>query len=158
MRSFIIFCCLIQQALLSPSSAALLLVRAFVVTPTTTSSFKSNQYRRTRLKTKYQNEETNTDPDKRSEDYNINSPSPPSISFFPFGLTAVAFVAFWPLVAFLRANSDISLADFDIDMFMALKGILDGNDPSGVYSEDQILELPPLSPAEQLVGAIFGPP
>ena len=72
---------------------------------------------------------------------------------------AVAFVCFWPLLALLRASSDNiynPITGFDIDMFMALKGILD--DPRA-YSDDQIiLELPPLSPAEQLVGAIFGPP
>ena len=69
---------------------------------------------------------------------------------------AVAFVMFWPLLALLRVNVGGPTGGFDIDMFMALKGILD---VQGADTADEtILELPPLSPAEQLVDAIFGPP
>ena len=66
---------------------------------------------------------------------------------------AFAFVSFWPLVG-----------GFDVETFLALRGILDdGRTASGYYyggggTESSILELPPLSPAEQLVGAVFGPP
>jgi hypothetical protein len=77
----------------------------------------------------------------------------PTPSFVPIGVAAVAFVAFWPLLALLRVNGPTT--GFDIDMFMALKGILD---TSPDMRADEIYELPPLSPAEQLVGAIFGPP
>jgi hypothetical protein len=77
----------------------------------------------------------------------------PAPSFVSIGVAAVAFVAFWPLLALLRVNGPT--AGFDIDMFMALKGILDTSPDMGV---DEIYELPALSPAEQLVGAIFGPP
>ena len=106
----------------------------------------------------------NEDDDGQQPQSQSSSPEAPSTSSsfsdIFIGLpAAVAFVCFWPLLALLRAISDNiynPITGFDIDMFMALKGILD--DPRA-YSDDQIiLELPPLSPAEQLVGAIFGPP
>jgi hypothetical protein len=78
----------------------------------------------------------------------------PTPSFVAVGVAAVAFVAFWPLLALLRVNGPT--AGFDIDIFMALKGILDTSS-SGMGAEE-IYELPPLSPAEQLVGSFFGPP
>jgi hypothetical protein len=46
-------------------------------------------------------------------------------------------------------------------MFMALKGMLDSSSNGGSMMADDyetIVQLPSLSPAEQLVGAIFGPP
>jgi len=83
-------------------------------------------------------------------------------------LATVAFVSFWPLLALLRATITTSPSDlidgFDIDMFMALKGILDDSNSNmstntnSIDTATTIMELPPLSPAEQLVGAIFGPP
>jgi len=76
----------------------------------------------------------------------------------PVGIVecTLAFVAFWPLLALFRAmNYDQHMVGFDIDSYMALKGMLDASD---VPSMDEIRELPPLSPAEQLVGALFGPP
>lgn len=60
--------------------------------------------------------------------------------------------------------------DFDIDFYMALDDMTtntaSGNgggggyygNPDGVMAADTILGLPKLSPAEQLVGALFGPP
>lgn len=70
----------------------------------------------------------------------------------------LAFVAFWPLLALVRASwtphHDQTIG-FDIDSYMALKGMLD---TSQVPDMDEIRQLPPLSPAEQLVGALFGPP
>lgn len=75
-------------------------------------------------------------------------------NFLPVAVFAVAFVSFWPLLALLRATNDPT-SGFDVDMFMALKGILDGG---RTMDFEDIVELPPLSPAEQLVGAIFGPP
>jgi hypothetical protein len=77
----------------------------------------------------------------------------PTPSFVSVGVAAVAFVAFWPLLALLRVNGPTT--GFDIDMFMSLKGILDTSPDMGA---NEIYELPPLSPAEQLVGAFFGPP
>ncbi len=87
---------------------------------------------------------------KESATSSQTSTNPP-FSFSLAALATLAFVLFWPLLAFLRSSS------FDVDMFMALKGIL--QDP-GVLPKDtpEVLELPPLSPAEQLVGAIFRPP
>jgi hypothetical protein len=95
-----------------------------------------------------------TDDDADDDDGDGNkSQETPTPSFVPVGVAAVAFVAFWPLLALLRVNGPTT--GFDIDMFMALKGILDTSPDMGV---DEIYELPALSPAEQLVGAIFGPP
>lgn len=70
---------------------------------------------------------------------------------------ALAFVAFWPLLALVRASwtTHDQTVGFDIDSYMALKGMLDA---SQVPDIDEIRELPPLSPAEQMVGALFGPP
>ena len=48
----------------------------------------------------------------------------------------------------------VGTIDVDVDMFMALKGILDAPTSDNI----EIMELPPLSPAERLVDAIFGPP
>ena len=72
-------------------------------------------------------------------------------------VVAVAVVSFWPLLALFRDTND-ALYGFDIDMFMALKGILDSGSTNLDAYYDDIVELPQLSPAEQLVGAIFGPP
>jgi hypothetical protein len=70
---------------------------------------------------------------------------------------ALAFVAFWPLLALLRAwNYDHHTVGFDIDSYMALKGMMDTSPINNGL--DEIKELPPLSPAEQVVSALFGPP
>jgi hypothetical protein len=68
----------------------------------------------------------------------------------------VAFTAFWPFLAWVRYENPISY--FDIDTYLALKGVM-ADDP-GMMTKDatEILELPGLSPAEQLVAAFFGPP
>lgn len=78
----------------------------------------------------------------------------PSFQILPAAIATLAFVLFWPLLAFFRGNNHY----FDVDMFLALKGILENNNPSDYSDSERILELPPLSPAEHLVGAIFGPP
>jgi len=65
-----------------------------------------------------------------------------------------AFVAVWPLLALLRILArDYEL---DVDTYMTLKDIMDV-DPAQQQAEQQILELPPLSPAERLVDVFFGP-
>jgi len=84
---------------------------------------------------------------------NGNSPapsSPESLSVPAVLFATVLFVSFWPLLALLRSTAS-PIDGFDIDTFMALKGIMADTDPT-------IVDLPSLSPAEQLVGAIFGPP
>lgn len=80
-------------------------------------------------------------------------------------LATILFVSFWPLLAFVRTNVSNPIDGFDIDMYMALRGILDDNNnnindvmSSDMIRTDTILELPALSPAERLVDAIFGPP
>lgn len=81
----------------------------------------------------------------------------------PFLISAVivtAILASWPLLSFFRDTNNPT-DGFDIDMFMALKGMLDNTNSVGTMAIDDvqsIVEIPVLSPAEQLVGAIFGPP
>lgn len=80
--------------------------------------------------------------------------------FLAVALPAVLLLSLWPLIALFRDTSNPT-AGFDVDMFMAIKGILESNNSSDsmdLMMRDGIVELPPLSPAEQLVGAIFGPP
>ena len=123
-------------------------------------------------------EELNNDPElflKNDDDKDNSLPQSPSSSSssssssMSTGLVIIAtilFTSFWPLLAILRSTSN-PIDGFDIDMFIALKGILDNTTPNGGvsalgldadYYNPVIMELPPLSPAEQLVGAIFGPP
>jgi hypothetical protein len=85
-------------------------------------------------------------------DNSVNLQSIPPFSFLPAAIATIAFVLFWPLLALLRTSH----ASFDVDMFLALKGIL--KDPVVLQSNDEILELQLLSPAERLVDAFFGPP
>ena len=110
----------------------------------------------------------NNDDDKeKSRGPQSPSPSSSSSSSMSTGLVIIAtiiFTSFWPLLAVLRSTSN-PIDGFDIDMFIALKGILDNTTPDvsalgldADYYNPVIMELPPLSPAEQLVGAIFGPP
>jgi hypothetical protein len=88
-----------------------------------------------------------------SRKYRGNRSDEDSDLFLPLAGSAVLFVAFWPLLALLRDTNDPT-AGFDIDMFMSLKGILE----SAPQDNLDILELPPLSPGERLVEAIFGLP
>ena len=87
------------------------------------------------------------------EDVVISSPT--SINFLVVAAAVVAFTAFWPLLAWLRYENPIGY--FDIDTYLALKGVM-GDDPGMTKDATEILELPGLSPAEQLVAAFFGPP
>ena len=73
----------------------------------------------------------------------------------PVVLSVVAFTTFWPLLAYLRFENPLGY--FDIDTFLALKGIMSDGVTMDTYG-NEIIELPSLSPAEQLVGAFFGPP
>ncbi len=84
------------------------------------------------------------------------STSPNELHLAPAIFATVLFVSFWPLLALLRSTAS-PIDGFDIDMFMALKGIMDPT-PMDNMDPTSIVELPSLSPAEQLVGAIFGPP
>ncbi len=85
---------------------------------------------------------------------------PPVPSFPPLPavmFATISFVSFWPLLALMRSTSS-PIDGFDIDAFMALRGILDDNDAVSGIRPEVILELPSLGPAERLVDAIFGPP
>mmetsp|Transcript_23981 Transcript_23981/g.37047 ORF Transcript_23981/g.37047 Transcript_23981/m.37047 type:complete len:146 (-) Transcript_23981:321-758(-) len=66
-------------------------------------------------------------------------------------LIAGSFVALTLLGSILNSNP----AEFDLDTFFALNRVLDF---SSQEIGDNIVELPPLSPAEQIVAAFFGPP
>ena len=86
----------------------------------------------------------------------ITADPPPII---PVVLGVVVFTAFWPLLAFLRFENS---GYFHVDTFLALRGIM--GDQNGMMMQDptatlpEIMELPALSPAEQVVAAFFGPP
>lgn len=97
---------------------------------------------------------------------NNNNGEEKGIPFLASALGISAILAAWPLLTFLRDTNNPT-DGFDIDMFMALKGMLDtsGNiDSSSNMSRltdenyRSIVQLPSLSPAEQLVAAFFGPP
>uniref|UniRef100_A0A7S0XQM7 Uncharacterized protein n=1 Tax=Pseudo-nitzschia delicatissima TaxID=44447 RepID=A0A7S0XQM7_9STRA len=87
---------------------------------------------------------------------NTPASTSPNISLTTAVFATLIFVSFWPLLALLRSTTS-PIDGFDVDMFMALKGIMD-TAPMDSMDPSTIVELPSLSPAEQLVGAIFGPP
>lgn len=99
--------------------------------------------------------EGNTERKRLQESQVPTSMPPQSLSIQAGFLATLLFVAFWPLLALLRSTTS-PIDGFDVDMFMALKGIMDT--PPLMDTDSTIVELPSLSPAEQLVGAIFGPP
>lgn len=82
----------------------------------------------------------------------------PTLPFFPTIFAYIAFISFWPLLAFIRINffSDNPINYFDIDKYMTLRNMMDST--TTTIDTNGITELPALSPAEQLVGTIFGPP
>jgi len=107
---------------------------------------------------KAETKRSNNGNDRRNDlqDKNSPAPTPPEGLSTPAVLFAtVLFVSFWPLLALLRSTSN-PIDGFDIDMFMALKGIIDTTPMPDM--DPTVMELPSLSPAEQLVGSIFGPP
>ena len=68
------------------------------------------------------------------------------------------FISFWPILAFVQVY--LRAHEFDVDTFLTVKGLLDAAAPDDNGSwdrNDMILELPPLSPAERMVDALFGP-
>ena len=99
-----------------------------------------------------------------------SSPMPPTPSFQNYAIAFLAYLAFisiWPLLALLRVKLGGGFGNpvelFDVDKFMTL-GLMQQADSATTFGggvmggSDEIMELPPLSPAEQLVGAFFGPP
>ena len=108
-------------------------------------------------------EATTTSPLTTTQSSSVDDDIPP-IPSIPLSYLAISviFVMFWPLLALLRAENYYygnPLAGFDVDMYMALKGIFDSNNSMDMIDMDQstIMELPPLSIGERLVDAIFGP-
>ena len=101
----------------------------------------------------------NNNNDDEKDEYQYDPPLP----FLVPAILVTSVLALWPLLALLR-DTNSPTDGFDVDMFMALKGMLGsgGNDMTTAvtddYYGDTIIELPTLSPAEQMVGAIFGPP
>jgi len=67
--------------------------------------------------------------------------------------TAISCVLLVAGVLYYKANNPT--VDFDLDFYMALDGVVGASPES---RSEVIIGLPPLSPAEQLVGALFGPP
>ena len=83
------------------------------------------------------------------------------IPFLASALGISVLLSVWPLLTFLR-DVNHPTDGFDVDMFMTLKGMFDGNgnaDMSMLTNDNyqSIVQLPALSPAERLVGAFFGP-
>jgi len=106
----------------------------------------------------------------KNDDDLLTSTSTSSLSTGTVVISTIMFVSFWPLLALLRTSSwnNNPIDGFDIDMFIALKGIMDNTTPDSSMAigvgldaaadyNPVIMELPSLSPAEQLVGAFFGP-
>ena len=112
-----------------------------------------------RVATRLRNDNQQDDNVEQEEAGDLESPAPlpplPKLNASVL-LPWLSFVLFWPLLALLRVKLDgigNPVEYFDIDKYTALKSMM--QEPPDF---DEILELPPLSPAEQLVGTFFGPP
>ena len=83
-------------------------------------------------------------------------------------LVALSVVTTTLVVATLYSLSTNPFVDFDVDLFISINRALNsgssvtsiggGGVADGVMGGGEIVELPALSPAEQIVGAFFGPP
>ena len=81
-------------------------------------------------------------------------------------LVALSVVTTTLVVATLYSLSTNPFVDFDVDLFLSINRALSsgsstiggGGVADGVMGGGEIVELPALSPAEQIVGAFFGPP
>ena len=80
-------------------------------------------------------------------------------------LVALSVVTTTLVVATLYSLSTNPFVDFDVDLFLSINRALNsgstiggGGVADGVMGGGEIVELPALSPAEQIVGAFFGPP
>lgn len=72
-------------------------------------------------------------------------------------LAYLGFISFWPLLALVQVY--LRTHEFDIDTYLTVKGLLDAVplDDTAAETSSGITELPPLSPAERMVDALFGP-
>lgn len=111
---------------------------------------------------------TNRD-DVTNNDDEQDDPESDAIVFGEAGLlVALSVVATTLGVAALYSLSTNPLVDFDVDLYLSITRALNsggGMGSGGVLVGDgivgaggEIVELPALSPAEQIVGAFFGPP
>lgn len=97
---------------------------------------------------------------------NSSSSSSDDMLFGEAGLlVALSVVATTLGVATLYSLSTNPLIDFDVDLYLSINRALTsgsigggGGAADGVMGGGEIVELPALSPAEQIVGAFFGPP
>ena len=112
---------------------------------------------------------TNRDDDIANADDEQDDPESDAIVFGEAGLlVALSVVATTLGVAALYSLSTNPLVDFDVDLYLSITRALNsggGMGSGGVLVGDgivgaggEIVELPALSPAEQIVGAFFGPP
>lgn len=87
---------------------------------------------------------------KSDDDYeneNANTKWTPSLE--QAGITLLSILV---AIVFVTTSTN-PMKDFDVDFFMALDRVIQAPVPT-----DDIIALPRLSPAEGLVGALFGPP
>lgn len=102
-------------------------------------------------------EETETKEDSSLLDQSsLSESSTPQMQLPPrwkLALAYVGFIAFWPLLAFVQVY--LRTHEFDVETYLTVKGLLD-TVPADETSSG-IMELPPLSPAERIVDALFGP-
>lgn len=113
---------------------------------------------------------TNRD-DVANDDDEQDGPESDAIVFGEAGLlVALSVVATTLGVATLYSLSTNPLVDFDVDLYLSINRALNSGSVGGgmgsggvggdgiVGAGGEIVELPALSPAEQIVGAFFGPP
>merc|ERR1740139_352613 len=84
---------------------------------------------------------------KRNEEKNKDDSFDP-ILILPVSTIISCIFLFVGLLFYKSTNPTV---EFDVDFYMALNGALRSS------TSESIVGLPPLSPAEQLVGALFGP-
>ena len=115
---------------------------------------------------------TNRDDDIANADDEQDDPESDSIVFGEAGLlVALSVVATTLGFAALYSLSTNPLVDFDVDLYLSITRALNSGSVGGgmgsggvlvgdgiVGAGGEIVELPALSPAEQIVGAFFGPP
>ena len=100
------------------------------------------------------------------EQYPDKSSSSDDMLFGEAGLlVALSVVAATLGVATLYSLSTNPLVDFDVDLYLSINRALNSGSiiggegaADGMLGGGEIVELPALSPAEQIVGAFFGPP
>ena len=110
---------------------------------------------------------TSSGDDEKDPDYSSTNGSNDDMLFGEAGLlVALSVVATTLGVATLYSLSTNPFVDFDVDLYLSINRALNlgsstiggGGVADDVMGGGEIVELPALSPAEQIVGAFFGPP